>query len=149
VGAFLGVLMLSAFDRYAAFQGIPTELVIGSFGATGVLLYAAPNADFSMPRNLFGGHLISAIIGVGVYKSIGGDHVLAAPLSVSFAIVGMKLTNTLHPPGGATALIAVTGGQHIHNLGLSYAIHPVLSGVLVMFLIQRITIKGRSEGNPS
>jgi CBS-domain-containing membrane protein len=44
----------------------------------------------------------------------------------------MQLTETLHPPGGATALIAVIGGENIHQLGYSYALFPVASGAFIM-----------------
>lgn len=47
----------------------------------------------------------------------------------------MHLTKTLHPPGGATALIAVIGSEHIHQLGYLYVLQPVLSGAMVMLLI--------------
>jgi CBS-domain-containing membrane protein len=44
-----------------------------------------------------------------VKKSFGGDQLmwLQAPLSVSISVAFMNLTKTLHPPGSATALIAV------------------------------------------
>lgn len=47
----------------------------------------------------------------------------------------MLVTNTTHPPGGATALIAVIGGDSVHKLGLMYAFSPVLIGALIMLLI--------------
>jgi CBS domain-containing membrane protein len=37
----------------------------------------------------------------------------------------MGLTNTMHPPGGATALIALVGGDSVSNLGFSFVLHPV------------------------
>jgi CBS domain-containing membrane protein len=85
-------------------------MLIGSFAATAVLVYGAPEAPLSQPRNVVGGHMLSAFIGLCIYKlsvawSFG--YWLAAPLSVSLAIVAMQLTKTLHPPGGATAMIVV------------------------------------------
>jgi CBS-domain-containing membrane protein len=47
----------------------------------------------------------------------------------------MHLTKTLHPPGGATALIAVIGGEKIHGLGFGYALAPVGAGATIMVLI--------------
>jgi CBS-domain-containing membrane protein len=47
----------------------------------------------------------------------------------------MQLTHTLHPPGGATALIAVIGSGELHSLGWSYAFFPVATGCLLMLLI--------------
>ena len=47
----------------------------------------------------------------------------------------MHLTKTLHPPGGATALIAVIGGQSVHNLGYLYVVMPVALGACIMLVI--------------
>ncbi len=60
---------------------------------------------------------------------------LAAALAVSIAIAMMHLTKTLHPPGGATALIAVIGGNTVHNLGYLYVLIPVGLGAVVMLII--------------
>ena len=77
-----------------------------------------------------GGHIISAIIGVAAFKMFGTHLWLAFPLAVATAIAAMHTTKTLHPPGGATALIAVIGSQKIHALGIKKiegfaAPHPV------------------------
>jgi CBS-domain-containing membrane protein len=57
---------------------------------------------------------------------------LASPVALATAIAVMQLTDTLHPPGGATALIAVRGGENIHQLGYSYAFFPIATGAFVM-----------------
>jgi CBS-domain-containing membrane protein len=80
--------------------------IIPSMGATAVLLFAAPNAPFSQPWNVFGGHLISAVIGVACYQWISDIHIAAAA-SVGFAIWAQYYLRCIHPPGGATALAAV------------------------------------------
>ena len=108
--------------------------LIGSFGASAVLVYGAPMADFSQPRNIVGGHFISALVGVTIYMLVK-DPILASATAVSLAIVAMHFTRTLHPPGGATALIAVIGGDKIHQLGYAYVFYPVLSGAIIMMLV--------------
>jgi CBS-domain-containing membrane protein len=60
---------------------------------------------------------------------------LAAALAVSFAIVSMLATKTLHPPGGATALIAVIGGPTIHSLGFLYAVIPAGAGAVILLIV--------------
>ena len=55
--------------------------------------------------------------------------------ALSLAIAGMHLTRTLHPPGGATALIAVIGGDGVHSLGYGYVFCPVLVGAVLMLLV--------------
>ena len=103
--------------------------------AVWVLIYGVPMGELSQPRNLVGGHVISALVGVIAYNLFSFNIPLAAAMAVSCAIVGMLVTNTTHPPGGATALIAVIGGDSVHKLGLMYAFSPVLIGALIMLLI--------------
>lgn len=110
-------------------------LIIGSFGASAVLVYAAIKSPLAQPRNLVGGHLISAVVGVFCFKMFGSIPWLAGSLAVSFAISAMLATKTLHPPGGATALIAVIGSPTIHNLGYFYAIVPVGLGALILLIV--------------
>jgi len=57
---------------------------------------------------------------------------IAAPLAVSLSIVLMQITKTLHPPGGATALIAIIGSDKIKALGYIYLFSPVFIGVLIL-----------------
>jgi CBS domain-containing membrane protein len=133
LGAFIGILLIDIIQRYTV--GAETVFTIGSFGASAVLVYGAPMAEFSQPRNLVGGHVFSAIVGVTVFLALGECCVFSAPLAVSLAIVAMHLTRTLHPPGGATALIAVIGGDRVHSLGYVYVLMPVLAGALIMLLV--------------
>ena len=67
-------------------------------------IYGAIQSPLAQPRNLIGGHLISALIGVSIYKIIPEPIWLSAPLAVSISILAMQYTKTLHPPGGATAV---------------------------------------------
>ena len=55
--------------------------------------------------------------------------------TVSLSIVLMQITKTLHPPGGATALIAVTGSAELKNLGYWYVVSPVLVGTLILLIV--------------
>ncbi len=131
LGAFFGIGLLAT--AAALFPDLDL-LVIGSFGASAVLLYAAPRAPFAQPRNLIGGHLISALIGVSCYRYLPDLSMLQEGVAVATAIVAMMLTHTVHPPGGATALIAVIGSEHIHSLGYGYVM-PVLTGALVLLAV--------------
>jgi CBS-domain-containing membrane protein len=47
----------------------------------------------------------------------------------------MQVTKTLHPPGGATALIAIIGSEKIKSLGYLYVISPILSGILILIMV--------------
>ncbi|MCQ8877034.1 HPP family protein [Pseudoalteromonas shioyasakiensis] len=135
LGSFLGIYLVALIGKTLQFDALTNLFLIGSLGATAVLIYGAPLAEFSQPRNLVGGHLFSAMVGVTVAKFLTADLMLASALAVSLSIAVMHLTRTLHPPGGATALIAVIGGESIHQLGYYYVISPVLFGSLIMLLV--------------
>jgi CBS-domain-containing membrane protein len=117
------------------FEPRDLSLLIGSFGASAVLLYGAVRSPLAQPRNLMGGHVLSAFIGVSAQLLLGGTPWLAAAAAVSVAIAIMHLTRTLHPPGGATALIAVIGGDSVHQLGYLYVLVPAALGASVMLVI--------------
>ena len=134
VGAFVGIGLIAFFQSYLLTKN-ENVFLIGSFGASSVLIYGAIQSPLAQPRNLIGGHLISAFIGVTIYKLVPDIIWLTAPLAVALSIVAMQLTKTLHPPGGATALIAVIGSERIKALGYLYVLSPVLSGALILFMV--------------
>ena len=134
IGAFLGIIPVAILNYYM-FKGTDLVMIIGSFGASAVLIYGAIRSPLAQPRNLMGGHVFSAIIGVAAYNLMDAHVWLAAPIAVATAIAVMHATKTLHPPGGATALIAVIGGEKIHNLGYLYVIIPTGVGALIMLVV--------------
>jgi CBS-domain-containing membrane protein len=134
LGSFLGVAAV-AILHYHYFEGTDLIMIIGSLGASAALIYGAIKSPLAQPRNLLGGHIISALIGVTMVKLCGPLLWLAAALAVSLSIAIMHATKTLHPPGGATALIAVIGGPKIQQLGYLYVILPVATGALTMLVV--------------
>jgi CBS domain-containing membrane protein len=137
LGSFIGIGVI-AFIQSLYLPELDNVFLIGSFGASSVLIYGAIQSPLAQPRNLIGGHVVSALIGVTIAKFLPGIIWITAPLAVSLSIVAMQFTKTLHPPGGATALIAVTGGAKITSLGYWYVLSPVLSGVLILLLVALI-----------
>lgn len=133
-GAFLGITAV-AYINFNMLAGTDLLMLIGSFGASAVLIYGAVRSPLAQPRNLVGGHVISAVIGVASYQMFNEHMWLASSAAVATAIAFMHATKTLHPPGGATALIAVTGSEEIHRLGYLYAIIPVGLGALIMLAV--------------
>lgn len=113
-------------------------LIIGSFGTSAVLIYGAIRSPLAQPRNLIGGHILSAIVWVTAFQLFTQQPWLAASIAVSTSIALMHLTKTLHPPGGATALIAVIGSDGVHDLGYFYVLVPVALGAGIMLLIALI-----------
>lgn len=110
--------------------------MLGSYGATSVLLFAAPSAPFSQPRNVVLGHTMSALVGAATYHVLG-THVLSGPAAVTASLMIMQSTKTLHPPAGGTALLAVLGDSHIHALGLLLPV-PVGAGAMTLVALAAV-----------
>jgi len=134
LGSFLGIAAVAAVHYSLAGQG-GLVMLVGSFGASAVLIYGAIRSPLAQPRNLVGGHMVSALIGVTAYQLFTSKPGLACAVAVATAVAVMQCTKTLHPPGGATALIAVIGGDSIHDLGYLYAFIPVGLGAVLMLVV--------------
>jgi CBS-domain-containing membrane protein len=134
LGSFTGIGLIGLLNS-RHLKAHDNIFLVASFGASSVLIYGIINSPFSQPRNLLGGHLISAIVGVTIHKFIPVELWLSCAISVSLSIVLMQITKTLHPPGGATALIANMGSEKIQSLGYLYVLSPVLSGVLILLCV--------------
>ncbi len=126
----LGVLLIS--HAYLGLNG--GAALVASMGASAVLLFAVPHGPLSQPWAVFGGHLISAVIGVACTR-LELDPSLSAALAVALAISAMYYLRCIHPPGGATALSAVVGGESVQALGFHYVLTPVLLNVLVILSV--------------
>ena len=101
-------------------------LLIGSFGASAVLLFGANDSPLAQPRNLIGGHVVSAVVAV-IIVALFGSNQLSIAMGVGLAIFAMNLTHTTHPPGGATALIGIQGA-----VGPDFILVPVLAGAMIL-----------------
>jgi len=132
LGGFTGIVLISWISFY--FTGASgAALIVPSMGASAVLVFAVPHGKLSRPWALFGGHIVSAIVGVSCYQVIP-DVFIAAGLAVGLAIGFMHILNCIHPPGGATALAAVVGSSTIHSLGYNYVLTPILLNTLIIFI---------------
>lgn len=136
-GEFLGIVAV-ALAHYKLLDQSGLVMIIGSFGASAVLIYGVIGSPLAQPRNLLGGHILSAVIGVTAFKLLGANPWVAAAVAVSTSIAVMQLTQTLHPPGGATALIAVIGGEGVHNLGYLYVLMATAMGAILMVVVALI-----------
>jgi len=115
-------------------NGYAAVLIMGSIGSSAVLLFAVPHGPLSQPWPLVGGQTISAFVGVTVANLIP-DMFLAAGVAVASAIVIMHYARCLHPPGGATAMFAVLGGESVRALGWWFVLTPALLNTLVILVI--------------
>jgi CBS-domain-containing membrane protein len=133
-GGLLGILAV-LWSSHFWIDGHGGVLAIASMGASAVLLFAAPHGALSQPWPVLGGHLVSALIGVTCARWLGGEPMLAASLAVALSIAAMYSLRCLHPPGGATALFAVLGGDSVHALGYGYLFSPVLLNIVVLVTV--------------
>ena len=132
---FVGIFLISIPSMYPSWPMSTRLFLIGSFGASAALLYAAPRAEFAQPRNALFGQLIAAATGVTAYKLLNTHIGLAAGVGVACAVAIMQVTRTIHPPAGATALIAVLGPAPVHHLGYEFVLTPVLVGILILIVL--------------
>ncbi|KAL6816283.1 HPP domain-containing protein [Trichoderma camerunense] len=114
LGVFGAIAMIEAVGKHvASFPPHHVPLIVGSFGAAAVLEFYAIESPLAQPRNAIGGQVISAIIGCAVGKlfllSDNFEDIkwLGGALACASATAMMALTKTVHPPAGATALLAV------------------------------------------
>ena len=144
LGALLGIGAVALVGEWFL-SDTDLVLMIGSLGASAVLVYGAPHSPLAQPRNLIGGHLVSAAVGVCCFQLLGAYPGVAEATAVANAIALMHLTRTLHPPGGATALIAVIGSDQIHALGYCYVLVPAGLGALIL-LVVGLVVNNLSSG---
>ncbi len=124
LGGFIVIFLLAQ-----ATASLHTLLLIAPFGASCVLVFALPHSPLAQPRNVVGGHLISATVGVCAFALFG-----AAPwsfaLAVGLSIALMELTGTLHPPAGADPIVVI-----LAKVGWTFLLSPVLVGAVLIVAI--------------
>ena len=133
IGGFTAILFIIQISQWVL-GPIGASVIVASMGASAVLVFAVPHGPLSQPWPVFGGHLLSAFIGVSC-ASIIPNEIIAGSLAVGLAIGAMYYLKCIHPPGGATALAAVIGGESTHQLGYQFLLTPVLLNVLIILLV--------------
>ncbi|EPS37114.1 hypothetical protein H072_9283 [Dactylellina haptotyla CBS 200.50] len=146
-GAFCGIATVSAVFKYSGvFSSVNAPFILGSFGASAILEYGVIGSPLGQPRNCILGHFVSALSGICIAKLFRYDHHfeehkwIAGALAVGVSSGVMSLTNTSHPPGGATALLAVVDPV-IEGMGwdlLPYVLIATLLLIGVALIINNI-----------
>ena len=124
IGGGLAIAMLSLLGDLLA---IP--LLLAPFGASCVLVFGVPNSPFVKVRNIVGGYLISAAMGL-IATALLGPGPAGAAIGVALAIPAMMLSETIHPPAGAVPIIVALTGP-----GPSFLLAPVGAGALLLVLM--------------
>ncbi|ETS80950.1 hypothetical protein PFICI_08479 [Pestalotiopsis fici W106-1] len=140
VGVFTGLLLIEITGRYIpSFQQHDAPVIIGSFGAAAVLEFYAIDSPLAQPRNAVFGQLLASIIGVGIRKlfekgeSLQNLMWLGGSVSCALATAVMALTGTVHPPAGATALLAVVD-NNVAAIGW-FLLPVILLGCVLMQIV--------------
>lgn len=128
----IAVAVLALPHYYWKWSWATDLFIVTSFGSTIVLLFGAPRAEFSQPRNVLGGHVIAAVCGVTAFKLLGQYQILAIALGLATAILLMQVLHAVHPPAGATVIFAVIGGTAVTSLGYWYVLLPILVGMVIL-----------------
>ncbi len=134
--SFITILILTVLS-YKTEYGI---FLIASFGSTMVLLFGYPESPFAQPKNIFFGHLITALTGLFFLYFIPLPIYILIPLAVGAGVFLMIFFNVTHPPAGGNPIIVIMG-----SVSLDYIISPILSGTLIILvfgiIINRLILK--------
>ena len=132
-GAIGGIAITGLLCGLMLGNGIAHPLLVAPMGASAVLLFAVPASPLAQPWSVFGGNVISAVVGIAIARVIP-DPTVAAALAVGCAIAFMSLLRCLHPPGGAVALSAVLGASGA-NPNFMFALVPVAVNTALLVVV--------------
>ena len=135
-GGFLCIAVLSYLNSLDE-----TNLwLIPPFGASMVLVMAVNESPLAHPKNVFFGHVLTAIVGMIFLYFIPLPLYLTIPLAVGFGVGLMILFNVTHPPAGGNPIIVIMG-----SVSVDYLLTPVISGSIIILIfaiiINRLILK--------
>ena len=112
----------------------------GSFGSSMVLLFGFPESPFAQPKNVFFGHLVTAMVGVIFVTLIPLPMFINIALAVGVGIFFMILLNVVHPPAGGNPIMVIIG-----SVSYDYLLSPIIFGCLIIIslaiLINKFLLK--------
>ncbi len=124
LGGFIAIAAIAGLTNF-----LSVALLLGSFGASCVLIFAYPDVPFSQPRNVIFGHFISSLVGLG-FLTLFGPHWWSVALAVGTAIACMMLTRTVHPPAGSNPVIIF-----LTQPTWGFLLFPTLAGAIILVLV--------------
>jgi CBS-domain-containing membrane protein len=136
--AWLGGAIAIAAVAYTS-TVVQAPLVVGSFGASCVLLFGYPDSPFSQPRNVIGGHFLASLVGL-VFLTLLGSHWWSMALAAASGIAIMQLTRTVHPPAGSNPVIIIASAPT-----WQFLVTPTLAGAAILVLVALVFNNLRAE----
>ena len=110
--------------------------IAGSFGSSMVLLFGFPESPFAQPKNVFFGHLLTALVGVLFVNLIPLPIYMSIAFAVGIGVFLMILLNVVHPPAGGNPIIVIIG-----SASYDYLINPIIFGCIIILLLAIIINK--------
>ena len=110
--------------------------LLASFGSSMVLLYGYPESPFAQPKNVFFGHLITAVVGLFFLNFVSLPIYIIIPLAVGFGVGLMILLNVTHPPAGGNPIMVIIG-----SVSYDYLLFPIITGCFIIILLAIIVNK--------
>ncbi len=141
LGAFLAIAAVALLSNQLSYW-----LILGSFGASCVVLFAYPDVPFSQPRNVIFGHFLSALVGL-LFISFLGVAWWSLAAAVATAVAVMMLTRTVHPPAGSNPVIIWLMAASHADLTWQFLLFPTLFGAIVITLVSLVYNNLTREGN--
>ena len=103
--------------------------LIASFGSSMVLLYGYPESPFAQPKNIFFGHLLTALVGVIILNFVPMPIFITIPIAVGLGVGLMILFKVTHPPAGGNPIIVIIG-----SVSLDFLINPIITGSIIVLV---------------
>ncbi|AFY41652.1 HPP family protein [Nostoc sp. PCC 7107] len=135
LGGFLAISAVAILSNTFS-----VALVLGSFGASCVLVFGFPDAAFSQPRNILGGHFLSSLIGL-ICLTLFGATWWSVAIAVGTAIAVMMMTRTTHPPAGSNPVII-----YLTKPAWSFLLFPTVFGAVVLIVVALLYNNFTREG---
>lgn len=127
IGGGIGILVAALSGLWLSHVLHLSPWLVAPIGASAVLVFATPASPLAQPWSVVVGNTVTAIAGLIACNFIP-DPLIAASVAVALAIAFMFATQSLHPPGGAMALLVVL----THTRDPMFALFPAFTNSAIL-----------------
>ena len=128
VAGFFSTLTIGALTLLT-YKSTLGYFIAASFGSSMVLLFGFPESPFAQPKNVFFGHVLTAIVGVIFVHFIPLPIYINIALGVGAGVCLMILFNVVHPPAGGNPIAIMIGG-----VSFPFLIFPIMAGAVTIIV---------------